>query len=167
MSMTAFIRRHINRLSERNVFKNADLDSYGSRASIDKALSKLVKKESIVRLTGGLYMKGDAATPRPSNLEVARLKAQAFGHQLIEEADDPTFAGIQTPGKNEVTFYFTGNTTSFMYGDTKIILKSISPKKIRAQKKQRELERAITIPHENAELLNQFRDFLSQPGRVR
>lgn len=119
MSMTAFIRRHINRLIERNVFKNTDLDSYGSRASIDKALSKLVKKESIVRLTGGLYMKGDAATPRPSNLEVARLKAQAFGHRLIEEADDPTFAGIQTPGKNEVTFYFTGNTTSFMYGDTK------------------------------------------------
>ncbi|MBA3858941.1 MAG: hypothetical protein C0507_18710 [Cyanobacteria bacterium PR.3.49] len=167
MSMKAFIRRYINQLSERQVFKNTDLNSLGSRGSIDMALSDLEKRERIVRLTRGLYMKGDAVTPRPSIVEVARLKAQAFGHQLIEDVDDPTFAGVQTPGKNEVTFYFTGKTTSFMYGDTKVILKSISPKKLSNLRKRRELERTVIIPRGNAELLKQFRDFLSQPGRVR
>ena len=167
MTMKAFISRYINQLTERQVFKNTDLNSLGTRSSIDKALSEFAKKERIVRLTGGLYMKGDAITQRPSIVEVARLKAQAFGHQLIEDVDDPTFAGIQTPGKKEVTFYFTGKTTSFMYGDTKIILKSISPKKLSKLRKQRELERTVIIPRGNAELLKQFRDFLSQPGRVR
>jgi hypothetical protein len=166
--MKAFIRRYINRLTEGQIFKNTDLNSCGSRGSIDVVLSDLVKEERIVRLTSGLYMKGDATTTRPSNLEVAREKAQAFGHQLIEEADHPTtFAGIPTPGKNELTFYFTGNTTSFLYGDTRIILKALSPRKFRTLKKQRELERTVTIPHGNAELLKKFRDFLSQPGRVR
>jgi len=154
-------------LKESQIFSSSDVVLFGKRRSVDSALENLIKQSKIVRLTGGVFLRGDNTTPRPPAVAVVREKARVFGWQLLEDKDDPNFSGIPSNDKNEVTFYITGNSTSFMYGQTKVILKSISPRKLRARKTQQALEHAFTIPQKNAELLKQFRDFLSQPDRVR
>lgn len=147
MSIASYVRRHVNLLAERQVFSTRDLLEYGDRDLIDHALSDLVKKERILWLAVGLYMVGDEATPRPTLAEVMIAKGEALGWDLyIDECNQEKLNYVAASRKDttansmcEVTFYITGHSTSFKYGNIRILVKAISPRKLKELKENNKL----------------------------
>ena len=88
MTTTAFIRKHINRYSDGKIFMTSELLDYGSRSAVDFALQKLAANRRIIRLSRGMFMRGDETTPLPSTLEVACAKANACGMRIIFCGDE-------------------------------------------------------------------------------
>jgi len=61
MVTSSYVRRYINRLAPNTLFSTSQLLSCGKRAAVDQALSRLVKRGDIIRLTRGLFLR-DAYT---------------------------------------------------------------------------------------------------------
>jgi hypothetical protein len=107
---------------------------YGKRATIDKALSRLVKRGYIIRLTRGLFRREHYDIPLPALAEIAQYKATVFNKMII--AQDIHTANTQLSSTNEKVndtdpiFATNGRSSSFRCGDTIIKLKGISPKKL-------------------------------------
>lgn len=151
MSTASYVRRHVNLLGVRQIFSIRDVLHYGDRDLIDHALEDLVKKERIVRLAVGIYMKGDEAAQRPPLFEVVIARGNAYGWNLHLDAANaqkleynPSTLDSMSNLDREITFFISGNSTSFRYGNTKIIIKAISPRKLKELKDQGKL---IEINH--------------------
>lgn len=138
MTASVFIRRYVNSLCDRQMFSTRDVLHFGSRTSVDKCLEKLVTQGRIVRVARGLFMRGDDTCPLPSAMEVAMAKANAFGKEVSIHGDDLVAQLLLTPSQdcsNSLTFWVDGHASSFWYGDTKIVFKSASARKIQLVKK--------------------------------
>ncbi len=138
MTASVFIRRYVNSLCERQIFSTRDVLHFGSRTSVDKCLEKLVTQGRIVRVTRGLFMRGDDTCPLPSAIEVAIAKAGAFGKEVSVHGDDLAAQLMLAPSRgcpNSLTFWVDGHASSFWYRDTKIVFKSASARKIQLVKK--------------------------------
>ena len=138
MNMSSAIRRFINALEDGQVFTSSELIGLGTRGAIDMALSRLVKKKSIQRLGNGLYMKGDEFTTLPPVIEVAQKKANTLGKELYVHGDDLA-ARLQLKEVEEQPntkfFWVNGPSSSFQYGKTRIVLQSVSGRKLDLLKK--------------------------------
>ena len=138
MTTSVYVRRYINTLSDCEVFTTRDLLHLGSRASIDLALVKLVKKGGILRLARGVFQHGDESCPRPSPAEIATKKAKAFGKDLATCGDDLLVQLRLSTHDAELsskTFWVNGYSSAFQYGDTRIVLKSVTARKMNLVKK--------------------------------
>ncbi|MCC7528733.1 MAG: type IV toxin-antitoxin system AbiEi family antitoxin domain-containing protein [Candidatus Melainabacteria bacterium] len=138
MTASAFVRRYVYQLKDGQVFSTREVLHLGSRTSIDQALRDLVKKGMIVRLARGVYRRGDDTLPLPAPLEVATVKATAYGKDLSIHGDDLLAQlNLSTPqAKSKVLiFWVDGGASSFRYGDTKIVFKPASARKIQLIKK--------------------------------
>ncbi len=120
-----FVRRYINRLSPNTIFSTQEVLQYGTRAAIDKALSRLVKNGHIIRIARGLFRKEDYDVPLPPIIEIAKFKAQAFNKEIFTKD-----VNTEAISDLESTFLTNGRSSSLRYGNTFIRLKGISPKKL-------------------------------------
>lgn len=126
-----FIRRHIFRLTKGSLFVTRDFLSYGSRAAVDQSLSRLVKQGIIRRLARGVFARDDHPIPTPSALEIATIKAAAFGKQILTHGLDAAAAlGLVAQGNREPTYCASGRSTSFQYGSVMIHLCGTCPRKM-------------------------------------
>jgi hypothetical protein len=138
-STTAFIRRFLNGLKERQIFEASDLLSYGSRMNVDFVLREQLEKETIVRLARGLYMRGDETTPLPSPEELAIFKANSLGSSFSHlNADDVKVLNLSNveQGPKQLVFWVDGVGCSFLYGELRIVLKTVRRKKLHKLKQQ-------------------------------
>ncbi len=138
MTASTFVRRYVNSLIEGQTFTTRDVLNFGSRTAIDKCLEKLVKQGRVVRLARGLYMCGDEMTPRPTPVQVAAAKATSYGKEISIQGDDLLALlnlSAAKPTTDELTFWVDGAASSFWYGDTKIVFKPASARKIQLIKK--------------------------------
>jgi hypothetical protein len=153
MSTTAFIRRHVNGLRESQMFESFDLLIYGTRANVDFALKELVKKGRIVRLARGIYMRGDESTQLPSPEELASFKANCLG-SIFYTLDGKELKDLKLNNNDlnsrELFFWVDGTGCSFMYGQFRITLKTIAPKKLRKLDLQRRLRSQTVLPRSKA-----------------
>jgi len=126
MSTGTYIRKFLNSIDEGQMFSISEFTGagIGSRKSIDCAFSELVKNSRIVNVAFGMYMKGDDTLPVPPVLDIVRERAKRMGWDLIPAPDNPI-----VPDPHELTFYITGNSTSFRVKKTTVHIKAISPKK--------------------------------------
>lgn len=97
------------------------------------ALSRLVRKGIIVRVASGVYMKGDEYDSMPELIQVAQIKAKAFGKTLSLD-EDAILKGTTVPSvtagiTDTIVFRVDGYSSSFQYGKTKVILQSANCKK--------------------------------------
>jgi hypothetical protein len=81
---SATIIEHILNLDPTTIFTTRDVLQYGTRSAVDQCLYRLVKSSFITRLARGMFV-------RDPNVEVtlddiARIKAAAFGRQILEHA---------------------------------------------------------------------------------
>ncbi len=130
---TVFVRRHVAALEKGQMFTTRDCLKYGSRAAVDKALSRMVRTEIITRLARGVFMKADWRSPRPSALAVATIKAQSFGRQIASHGVDLGHKmALQAKGNQEPTYIITGSSSSFHYGGTVINFKGACMRKHRS-----------------------------------
>ncbi len=113
MSTAASIRAYINRLPARKIFSTREVLHFGSRASVDQGLYRMVNDIQILRLASGLFMKFSAGMELPSIEEVAAAKAKAFSKEIFVHGQDAAYElGIEDSPNNKVIFYVPGSATS-------------------------------------------------------
>lgn len=123
---TLFIKRHIAKLQEGQMFSTRDLLGYGSRGAVDRCVGRLIDKQFIVRAARGIFVKTveyqAEKTPLPSIEEIARFKARVYKKDVL------------SPGKQigEDTFEFkcSGRNSAFDTVHGRVILRQISQRKI-------------------------------------
>lgn len=138
-STITYIRRHISSLPKNVIFTTRDLLSYGSRASVDQALYRLVKQRAIIRLARGVFIRDGSKIPKIA--DVASAKAQAFGKQigmhgyellrkLFPDSQEP----VQDTSQIVATFAVNSRTSSFRFGSVTILLHGVCQRKMQLAK---------------------------------
>ena len=131
MSATYKIRRFLAKLPTDEMFQTAQLLTFGTRAAIDKALSRMVATGAIQRLARGLFIVSIEKANSLTAMEVAQRKAKPFGHSVMEHAADVAHRlRIISEPNLQPTFATSGSSSSFMFkGATRVFYKRSSPKK--------------------------------------
>lgn len=138
MYASSFVRRHITRLPQDAIFTTRDFLSYGSRTAIDNALYRLVKAEVIVRLAWGVFAKYGSRIPDVA--EVAKVKAQSFGKEILAHSTTCLAEFSKSPDINATTevsesdshivrFAVKGKTSTFRYQHFTVTFVGVSPRK--------------------------------------
>lgn len=136
MLTISHIRRLSNRLLPDELFTTRDCLSFGSRAAVDKALSRLVKFGEIIRVARGVFAKFSINQINYSPYTVASVKAQAFGKRIfVHGLTAARELNISILNNNQPTFATNGSSSSFCFQDTVIHLRNVSPRMIHLEDK--------------------------------
>jgi len=83
MWVEALVRKHINCLPDDAIFCTRDFLTYGRRSAVDVALWRLVRKDVIIRLAWGVFVKNvrSVAASPPSREQVVEAKLNAFARE--------------------------------------------------------------------------------------
>lgn len=162
------IRKHINLLPPGVPFATRHFLSYGSRGSVDQALHYLVKKEHIIRLARGVFVRLSNDESLPSIKEIAATKALAFGKKIFTHALDAAYKlGIAPSGNEEAVFSIIGKTTSFQSIFGRIILKGTTSKDAKLEDKLPGLLiRAIRHMKDNGSISQMVNQTINKFGRI-
>ncbi len=132
------------------VFTTRDFLNYGSRAAVDKAVSRLVKSEEIIRVAWGVFIK--AGSKMPDVATVAMVKAQSFGRTIVKHSTDilkglgfsqtleEGQAALEEDGngkrgvENILKFSTDGKSSSFSFAGWKVQFISVTPRKMQLSK---------------------------------
>jgi RNA-binding protein YhbY len=112
-------------------FSRAVFAQVGSRASVDKALSRLVQSGSLERVTRGVYMRPKMSKytgrVRPNPLTVMDVITKANGETIqIHGAEAVRRLGLSTQMQVLPTFYTSGSTREIKVGNAVVRLKHAS-----------------------------------------
>ncbi len=131
MYTALLVRRHINRLKDDKPFSIRDFLNYGSRNAIDQIFHRLVKSGLIIRVAIGIFIKD--ASLFPSALDVALVKATAFGKSIVThglQAAQQLKLSTNTGPPHEATYACSGSSSSFRFGNIRILFIASSPRKM-------------------------------------
>jgi len=135
-SISAKVLRSIRRKGRGYVFTPEDMLSFGSRAAIDQALSRLARKGEIRRLGRGIYdypkITERLGPLSPAPEAVAEALARTEGAQLqTSGARAANALGLTTQVPARLTFLTDGTPRSRRVGRQIIELKRAAPRKLR------------------------------------
>ncbi len=134
MWVIAWIRNHLGKLRPDQLFTTRDMLSYGKRRAVDSALSRMVKREEIVRLAWGVFARADhPALNSITCREVAEEKADAFGKRLTtHHADVAAKQGLPVEPNRQAVYEIDGRSSQFRLVRTNqvVILKGTSARKM-------------------------------------
>jgi Family of unknown function (DUF6088) len=133
---SGWVKRHIHKLQNGDVFTARELLHYGSKAAVYKTLQRCVANGSITRIAHGVYMRSYwVCNYVPLPMEVAQAKAWAIGRHIAQiprpflRSDYPVHAIsteiclLPTWYPKQMELLTSGRTTQFKYRDTQIVLK--------------------------------------------
>lgn len=168
MMTTSDIKRHINSLPKEQIFTTRDLLKYGLRNAVDQALFRLVNCGFITRLARGVFVKTEEQPRSISLLEIALVKAQAFGRTIITHPQDIAHQlGYDGQKNEEVTFTVNAHSSSFLALGALIIFKGASPRKfVAADTSHGAIARALWHLRETLELNETVREIHSRASRA-
>lgn len=125
----------IKKLPAGETFASAELLKFGSRANIDKVLSRLVKAKKLVRVARGIFLKQeklpycDDILPAPS--KIAETVARVSGETItIHGAEAARQLELTTQVQTKPIFLTSGPTRHIKVADTEIYLKHVAPRKL-------------------------------------
>ncbi len=121
MSVAKSIAKRIQHMPLGRPFLGRLLAQYGSRASANKALSRLVHAGALERVVRGIYMRPKASRyfgkVHASPLAVMRLMTKANGETVqIHGAQAVRLMGLSTQMQMSPIFYTTGTTRKIRIG---------------------------------------------------
>ena len=82
VSIDAAIRARVKAAAKERVFSPGDFAGLGSRAAVDKVLSRLTASGELRRIARGLYDRSESSSPLPSAEQVARALAGSSNVRL-------------------------------------------------------------------------------------
>ena len=132
MSVAQAIFNRIKRMPKGRPFAGSMFAQVGSRASVDKALSRLVQSGTLERVTRGVYMrpkmsKYTGRVVRPSPLAVMEVITKANGETIqIHGAEAVRRLELSTQMQVVPTFYTSGSTREIKVGNAVVRLKHVS-----------------------------------------
>ena len=150
MSLTKSISKRIQKMPKGRPFLGSLLAQCDNRASVNKALSRLVKAGVLERVVRGVYMRPKASKyagqVRASPLAVMKLMAKANGESVqIHGAEAVRLMGLSTQMQVLATFYTSGTARQIHIGNTTIRLQHAS--KDRFQYANTKIGLALTALH--------------------
>jgi len=133
MNVMNEIRKYAKRLPKGKPVAASSFMKFGNRASVDQALSRLVKEGVISRVGRGVYVRpkknpyvGEAP---PSVFEVAKAKAQGAPLQ-VSGAEAARRLGLSTQVPAKAVFLTSGAARHFKVGALEVELKHVSARKL-------------------------------------
>jgi len=150
MSVAEAISNRIKHMQKGRPFAGSVFAQVGSRASVDKALSRLVQSGSLERVTRGVYMRPKMSKytgrVRPSPLTVMEVITKANGEIIqIHGAEAVRRLGLSTQMQVLPTFYTSGSSREIKVGNAVVRLKHAS--KDRLQHAGTKVGLALTALH--------------------
>lgn len=135
MSVAEAISNRIKRMPKGRPFAGAVFAQVGSRASVDKALSRLVLSGALERITRGVYMRPKLSeyTGRvnPSPLTVMEVITKANGETIqMHGAEAVRRLGLSTQMQVLPTYYTSGSTREIKVGNAVVRLKHVSSNRL-------------------------------------
>lgn len=131
MSVAEAISNRIKHMQKGKPFSRVVFALLGSRASVDKALSRLVQLGGLERVARGVYMRPKLSKytgrVRPSPLAVMMVIAKANGETIqIHGAEAIRRFGFSTQMQVVPTFYTSGSSREIWVGNAVVRLKHVS-----------------------------------------
>jgi len=133
MSVMKQIKQYASRLPKGKPVPTSAFMKYGSRASVDQALSRLVKEGTLSRIGRGLYMRPKknpyVGEVPPRIIEVAKAKAMRATVQ-VNGAEAARRLGLSTQVPTKTVFLTNGPSKHFNVGELEITLKHVASRKL-------------------------------------
>jgi len=135
MKVAGSILKKIEEIPEGEPFSSTQFLGLGPRAGIDQALSRLVKKGFIARVTRGVFVRPEvsryvgAVMPGPYKVVEAYARAKGFTIQ-VQGAEAVRRFGLSTQMPIQPVFYTSGPSKRFKLGKLEVFLKHVSSKKL-------------------------------------
>lgn len=138
MSVQMQVENRLKRIKKGIPFTLNGFYRLGSTAAVQKAMARLAKKGTIVRVSRGIY-----ARPKPlktiptlkttANAEqIARLWAKERGYKLASQGmEDAYRLGLQTQAPMRTVFWSNGPNREFKVGHSIVIVKTVSSNLLR------------------------------------
>lgn len=124
VSIDAAIRASVEAASRGSVFSPADFAGLGSRAAVDKVLSRLAASGELRRIARGLYDRPEAPSRLPSVEEIVRALAGKSGVRLQAcGAYAANLLGLSAQMPLKLVFITDRATRMIWIGDRQIVLK--------------------------------------------
>ncbi len=135
MSIMEKIKSEAARLPKGQPVTNKTFMSFGSRSSVDQALSRLVKKGLLTRPARGIYVRPKhnayVGEVPPEPIQVAKAIAAQSGHAVqVHGAEAARRMGLSTQVPTKPVFYTSGPSRRFHLGRMEVILQHVSPRKL-------------------------------------
>jgi len=136
MSVTASISNRIKHMPKGKPFASAVFAQVGTRASVDKALSRMVLSGSLERVARGVYMRPKQseytgrkvrATPLAVMSAIARARGETIQVHGVEAARR---LGLSTQMQVLPTYYTSGSTREIKIGEAVVRLRHASPERL-------------------------------------
>ncbi|MBS0576868.1 MAG: hypothetical protein JSS45_10695 [Proteobacteria bacterium] len=129
------VRSHVQSLPAGEPFTTAALLGAGSRASVDQALSRLVKSGFITRVTRGVFVRPaenrylGKVLPEPG--KVAESVAKASGGTVqVHGAEAARRFELTTQTPTQPVYCTSGASKRFRMGKMQVVLKHVAPRKL-------------------------------------
>lgn len=136
MSVAESISNRIKHMPKGKPFAGAVFAQAGSRASVDKALSRMVLCGSLERVARGVYMRPKQSEytgkkVRPSPIAVMEVVAKARGETIqIHGAEAVRRLGLSTQMQVLPTYYTSGSTREIKIGNAVVRLRHASRQRL-------------------------------------
>lgn len=136
MSVAEAISNRIKHMQKGRPFAGAVFAQAGSRASVDKALSRMVLSGSLERVARGVYMRPKQSEytgkrVRPSPIAVMEVVTKARGETIqIHGAEAVRRLGLSTQMQMLPTYYTSGPTREIKLGNAVVRLKHVSSNRL-------------------------------------
>lgn len=135
MNTTHKVQQYVQKTPRGRPFTTATLMSFGARAAVDQALSRLASTGKIVRLTRGVYVRPEenryVGLVLPEPFKVAEAIAKKTNEIIqVSGAEAARQFGLSTQVPAQPIFLTTGQSRRFNMGSLEITLKHVSRKKI-------------------------------------
>lgn len=133
MTAVEAIRNQINGITLGEPFISAQFSAFGTRASVDQSLSRLVKKGEIARISRGVFVRPKMSRYVGEVMPEASKVAQAIAHGETVEvhgAEAARLLGLTTQMPLQAVFYTSGRSRELKLGNLPLILKHVARRKL-------------------------------------
>ncbi len=165
MSVSKMIIEYVNKLGPGQIFVTRHLLPIATRAAIDTALCRLVKKQWLLRLARGVFCKKIESAALPKISEIVKVKARAFGKTIVTHGSNALCELGFSPVQNEeICFASNGKSSSFVVLGIRVYLKGTSMNRVSAGngrpglaiRAMAHLRRAAVVPNVISALCQKF-----------
>ena len=161
MSASKKISNRVNRMQRGIPFSITGFYSLGSRASVQKSLSRLAQEGVVERVSKGFYVRPKPLPSMPSIKttasaeQVARAWAKENGYKLVIQGQESAYRlGLQTQAPMKTILWSNGPSRQFKVGNDVVEIRHITKQKLRWEKSpEGELLRGLLVtPPESVEV---------------
>lgn len=133
MSVKSLILQHAKQLKKAEMFATKELSRMAKRASLDKALSQLVKEGLLERLARGVFRLASPDNPKPALFDVIKFKAAVFGRNVVTHGLDALKKlKLCKQGNVQVRVATDSQSSSFRALGVQVYLVGITKNRVRA-----------------------------------